>query len=77
MEEITLHVKLPGKVGDETKRAIERELEIEALRIYLELKSKRKRKRLPVESYMGVLGKASVEELNAYALEAEGFEDIH
>jgi len=77
MGEVTLHVKLPGKVSEETKRVIERELELEALRIYLELRSKKKRKKLPVEKYMGILGKASVEELNAYALEAEGFEDIH
>ena len=77
MEEITFRVKLPGKVSEETKRVIERELELEALRIYLELKSKKERKKLPVEKYMGILGKASVEELNAYALEAEGFEDIH
>ncbi|WP_297436557.1 hypothetical protein [Thermococcus sp.] len=61
-------MKLPGKVSEETKRAIERELELEALRIYLELKSKKKRKKLPVESYMGILGKASVEELDTYAL---------
>lgn len=77
MDEVILRVKLPGKVSEETKRAIERELELEALRIYLELKSKKKRKKLSVEKYMGILGKASVEELNAYALEAEGFEDIH
>ena len=77
MEEITFRVKLPGKVSEETKRVIERELELEALRIYLELRSKKKRKKLPVEKYMGILGKASVEELNAYALEAESFEDIH
>ncbi|NJE10345.1 hypothetical protein [Thermococcus sp. MAR1] len=68
MEEVTLRVKLPGKVSEETKRTIERELELEALRIYLELKSKKKRKKLPVESYMGILGKASVEELDTYAL---------
>ncbi len=77
MEEVTLRVKLPGKVSEETKRVIERELELEALRIYLELKSKKKRRKLPVEKYMGILGEASVEELDAYALEAEGFEDVH
>ncbi len=77
MGEVTLRVKLPGKVSEETKKIIERELELEAIRIYLELKSKKKRKKLPVEKYMGVFGEASVEELNAYALEAEGFEDVH
>lgn len=77
MEEVTLRVKLPRGISEDTKRTIERELELEALRIYLELKSKKKREKLPVESYMGILGKASVEELDAYALEAEGFEDIH
>ena len=56
MEEVTLRVKLPGKVSEETKRVIERELELEALRIYLELKSKKKRRKLPVEKYMGIQG---------------------
>ena len=68
MEEVTFRVELPGKISEETRRVIERELELEALRIYLELKSKKKRKKRPVEGYMGILGEASVEELDTYAL---------
>jgi hypothetical protein len=72
MEEVTLRVKIPSKVSEETKREIEKELELEAIRLYLELKSRKKeRKKLPVEKYMGVFGRASAEELDAYALEAE------
>ncbi|NJF25884.1 hypothetical protein [Thermococcus sp. Bubb.Bath] len=72
MEEVTLRVRIPGNVSEDAKRTIEKELELDALRLYLELKSRKKeRKKLPIEKYMGILGRASSEELDAYALEAE------
>ncbi|NJE61299.1 hypothetical protein [Thermococcus sp. 21S7] len=77
MEEVILRVRLPKGINEDTRRAIERELELEALRIYLELKSKKKREKRSIEEYMGVFGEASPEELDAYSLEAEGFEDVH